>query len=164
MKSGIIKMAINAIAILIVFFYATRKNRHISDEIETVYDITVPGLLTGLCVFFLVFGVIFSTTMIIASKSTDTVTNGHYYIGLTMILIGVFGFIACMNWKVSVSEKYISYTNVFGMTSKYSKDEIVDVFIGKKDELTIIFTTGKIVIDPSTTNYSLVFGELIGEQ
>ena len=131
-------------------------------RISDMYDIKVPGALTGVCVAWLVFGVIFSTTMLITSKKSNTVTNGHYYLGLAFIIVGLIGFIFCRNWKVTVSEKSIIHTSVFGITKEYHKDEITDVKIGSKKELIIRFKTGKVTIDPATTNYSRLVSEVLG--
>ena len=82
--------------------------------------------------------------------------------GLAFIIVGLIGFIFCRNWKVTVSEKSIIHTSVFGITKEYHKDEITDVKIGSKKELIIRFKTGKVTIDPATTNYSRLVSEVLG--
>ena len=142
-----------------VFFVERRKSVNKSG----IYDIKLPGALVGLCVAWFVVGAIFTTIMLISSKYTDTVTNGHYYLGLTFIIVGLIGFIFCQNWKVTVSEKNIIHTSVFGITKEYSKDDITDAKLGNKKELVIRFKNGELTIDPATTNYFRLVCEVLEE-
>ncbi len=160
MKGNAVKIIINVLAILIVFLYANRSPKSVSDELSEIYDMKVPGILKGLCIAFLIFGIVFSTILMIASKSTDTVTPGHYYIGLTCIVIGIIGFIFCMNWKVTVKPQAIVHTNIWGITKEYSKDDIENVSMGNKNELRIRFSNGTVIVDSAITNYSRLVEEL----
>ena len=161
MKGNIVKIIINVLAMVFISYYATRKGSAVTGDTGSVYDIRIPGMLTGLCYAYGILGLIFLTVVLIASKSSDSVTNGHYYIGAVMVAIGIVGFIFCKNWKISVSENAILYTNVIGITKEYSKAEIRDVTVGKKNELVIGFDRGKVTVDPATVNYSRLYDELV---
>ncbi|WP_026656245.1 hypothetical protein [Butyrivibrio sp. AE3003] len=162
MKGNGIKILVNILALLIIFFYKNNgQKNNVTDSMSEVYDIRIPGLLTGVCVLWVVLGVIFTTTMMVTSKNSNTVTKGHYYLGIAFIAIGLIGFIFSKNWKVTVSQKNIIHTSVLGITKEYSKDDITDAKLGSKKELVVRFKKGKVTIDPATTNYSRLVGELL---
>ncbi len=125
-----------------------------------MYELKLPSVLKNMCIAYLVFGIIFSSTMMIASRSTDTVTRGHFYIGFTLIAIGIIGLVLCRNWKMTVTPNTIAHTNIFGITKEYSKDDIEKVSIGSKKELIIRFSKGKVTVDRAVTNYSRLVEEL----
>ena len=164
MKGNGIKILVNVIALLIIFFYKNNGHKNnVTDSMSEIYDIKLPRALAGLCVAWAVFGVIFTTTMLVTSKNSNTVTKGHYYLGMACIAIGLIGFIFSKNWKVTVSEKNIIHTSVFGITKEYSKDDITDAKLGNKKELVIRFKNGKLTIDPATTNYFRLVCEVLEE-
>ena len=166
MTGNFIKIIINVLAMFLISYYAKRRDSKVTEEAAaggagSAYDIKMPGMLIGLCYTYVIIGLVFLTFMVIASNFTDTVTNGHYYIGAAFVAIGVVGFIFCKNWKVSVSEDSIVYTSVFGITKEYAKTEIKEVYVGKKREMVIKFDKGKVTVDPATVNHSRLFNELV---
>ena len=87
-------------------------------------------------------------------QNNPTVTNGHLWMCLGVMAIGLLGIIRASKWKIAVNGNQMEIQRLFRKSIVLQISEIERVEIGKKNQL-LLYASGKklITIDFLTENY-----------
>ncbi len=102
--------------------------------------------ILGLCMFCIFF--------VFKLQNNPTVTNGHLWMCLGVMAIGLLGIIRASKWKIAVNGNQMEIQRLFRKSIVLQISEIERVEIGKKNQL-LLYASGKklITIDFLTENY-----------
>ena len=113
---------------------------------EFHYVLKIPGALKYTCMFCIFF--------VFKLQNNPTVTNGHLWMCLGVMAIGLLGIIRASKWKIAVNGNQMEIQRLFRKSIVLQISEIERVEIGKKNQL-LLYASGKklITIDFLTENY-----------
>lgn len=158
--NSVMKIAISVVILVFAICLFKRLSKDISKDNSDVYELKVPSILSKLCRVYVVIGTMFSVAAGILSFYTDQVTNGHYYIGMAFVIIGIIGMIFIVDWKITITPTDVIYRNIFGFQRSFKKKDMTKYKFGRKCEIIIWFGKRKINIDPLAENASRLAEEI----
>lgn len=162
-----IKFLIYAITMNVIYFLITslynRKNTTSgSDQNEACYIVKMPKALKY--VYTILFGLglfLFCVFFIFRILENPTVTNGHLWMCLGIMAIGLLVVFWASKWRITVNGDWMEIQRLLRKTITMQVDEIERVKIGKKSQM-VLYHNGKklITIDCLTDNSELLYESL----
>lgn len=144
-----------AIELVINSLYNRKSITDNAGQNEFHYVLKIPGALKYTCMAFFILGLcMFCIFFVFKLQNNPTVTNGHLWMCLGVMAIGLLGIIRASKWKIAVNGNQMEIQRLFRKSIVLQISEIERVEIGKKNQL-LLYASGKklITIDFLTENY-----------
>lgn len=141
------------IQIVIGSLYKEEKDVEVDDTAN--YVLHVPNALKYTYMGFFYLGLpMFCLFLYQRVKGVPSVTDGHVWMSLGLMAIGIISRVLCNSWKIIVKGNEIEIHRIFRMKKVLSFSDIDKVEIGKKGQM-ILFSHGKkvVTIDALIVNY-----------
>lgn len=161
MGRGTTKCIVYAITICVLYAvigYLNNRNNSVkgSSQDDTHYIVRVPSALKYVYMVMFVFGIVlFIVFLFFKVKGNASVTMGHLWFSLIFAGIGLLVMVWASRWSVNVNESEIEVHRMFHGKTELSMQNIGNVEIGTKEEITLYDQSGKkvITIDGLSDNY-----------
>lgn len=156
----LIRFVVYAITMCVIYmvigFLYNRKNiTGNAGQSEMCYVVKMPGALKYVYLGLFLLGVcMFCIFTFQKIKKNPTVTDGHLWMSLGVMAIGLLVVVWASKWKVAVNGDQMEIQRLFRKDVILQVEEIERVEIGKKNQM-ILYKDGKklITIDHLTDNY-----------
>lgn len=138
--------------------YLCNRNNSVkgSSQDDTHYIVRVPSALKYVYMTMFILGIIFFVVFLLfKAKGNASVSTGHLWFSLIFAGIGLLVMVWASRWSVNVNESEIEVHRMFYGKIELSIQNIGNVEIGKKEEITLYDQGGKkvITIDGLSDNY-----------
>lgn len=162
-----IKFLIYAITMNVIYFLINslyhRKNTTAgSDQNESCYIVKMPKVLKS--VYTILFGLglfLFCVFFIFRILGNQTVTDGHLWMCLGIMAIGLLVVFWASKWRIVVNGDRMEIQRLLRKTITMQIDEIERVKIGKKSQIVLYRNSKKLItIDCLTDNFELLYESL----
>lgn len=170
MMGTVIKFLIYAITMCVIYLVISSlyNKKNIADDAGRngfCYVVKMPKALKYTYMALFLLGLfLFCVFFVFKILENPTVTNGHLWMCLGIMAIGLLGVFWASKWKIAVNGNRMEIQRLFRKNVILQISEIERVEIGKKNQM-LLYSNGKklITIDCLTDNYERLEKTLLTE-
>ena len=123
---------------------------------EFHYVLKIPGALKYTCMAFFILGLcMFCIFFVFKLQNNPTVTNGHLWMCLGVMAIGLLGIIRASKWKIAVNGNQMEIQRLFRKSIVLQISEIERVEIGESNRY------GKFIVNPLERGFGQTLGNAL---